>query len=79
MLSVLISTRVGGNANSDLKRLLDSCVSQTSDQEKSQVEFLIKADNDDDRFDSSFFKSYPFPVRPCWSNRCEGRNSLHHF
>lgn len=78
MISVLFCSRVQDNPDSDLPRMLDSVVEHTTEQERGQIEFLIKYDSDDDaRLPDNFFAKYPFPVRTfCWS-RGEGRHSLH--
>src|SRR5205085_11837613 len=48
-------------------------------EERDQIEFLIKYDDDDDaRPPDSFFANYPFPVRTFVWSRGEGRHSLHH-
>lgn len=68
------------NENQNLKRLLDSLVSQTTSQERNKVEVLIKKDSDDISFPHpSFSAAYPFPVFIYTGERAEGRNSLHHF
>jgi hypothetical protein len=79
MLSVLFCSRVKGNPDSDIKRLLDSAVAHTDPEERDRIEFLIKYDDDDDeRPPDSFFASYPFSIRTFIWSRGEGRHSLHH-
>jgi len=79
MISVLFCSRVKGNPDSDLRRLLDSAVAFTTPREREQLEFLIKYDDDDDqRPPDSFLAAYPFPVRTFVWSRGEGRHSLHH-
>ena len=79
MISVLFCTRVKDNPDSNLKRLLDSAVEFTSPHERTQIEFLIKFDDDDDqRPTDADLAGYPFPVRTFTWSRGEGRHSLHH-
>jgi hypothetical protein len=79
MISVIFCSRVKDNPDSDVRRLLDSAVRYVSPAERSQIEFLIKYDDDDDeRPPDSFFAGYPFPVRTFVWSRGEGRHSLHH-
>ena len=79
MISVIFCSRVKGNPDSNVRRLLDSVVAHTTPQEREQLEFLIKYDDDDDeRPPDGFFASYPLRIRTfCWS-RGEGRHGLHH-
>ena len=79
MISVLFCTRVKDNPDSNLKRLLDSAVEFTSPHERTQIEFLIKFDDDDDqRPTDADLAGYPFPVRTFTWSRGEGRHALHH-
>ncbi len=79
MLSVIFCSRVKDNPDSDVKRLLDSAVQHILPEERDQVEFLIKYDDDDDqRPPDSFFAQYPFTIRTFVFSRAEGRHSLHH-
>ena len=79
MLSVLFCSRAAGNDASNVKRLLDSTVEHTTPEERRQIEFLIKYDDDDhERPSQEFFASYPFDVRTFVWSRGEGRHSLHH-
>lgn len=79
MISVIFCSRVKGNPDSDVKRLLDSAITHTSAEERQQIEFLIKYDDDDDqRPADSFFAGYPFPIRTFTWSRGEGRHYLHH-
>jgi hypothetical protein len=79
MISVLFCSRVKDNPASDLKRLLDSTADFTTPDERAQIEFLIKYDEDDDlRPPDNFFDQYPFTVRRFVWSRGEGRHSLHH-
>jgi hypothetical protein len=53
-------------------------VAHTRWDERSQLEFLIKLDDDDDqRPPDSFFAAYPFSIRTFVWSRGEGRHSLH--
>jgi hypothetical protein len=79
MLSVLFCSRVKDNPDSNVKTLLDSAVDKVRGEERNQIEFLIKYDDDDDkRPDDSFFARYPFSIRTFAWSRGEGRHSLHH-
>ena len=78
MLSVIFCSRVKDNPASDLKQFLDSAADCTSTDERRQLEFLIKYDDDDDqRPPDSFFDRYPFTIRRFVWSRGEGRHSLH--
>ena len=48
MLSVIFCSRVKDNPDSNIQRLLDSAVRYTRPEERTQLEFLIKYDADDD-------------------------------
>jgi hypothetical protein len=79
MLSVLFCSRVKDNPASNLPCLLDSAVEHIRSDERNQIEFLIKYDDDDDqRPPDSFFGRYPFTIRRFVWSRGEGRHSLHH-
>jgi hypothetical protein len=79
MLSVLFCSRVKDNPDSNMPRLLDSAVEMVRGEERDQIEFLIKYDDDDDhRPSDSFFARYPFSIRTFVWSRGEGRHSLHH-
>jgi hypothetical protein len=79
MISVLFCSRVKDNPDSDLARLLDSAVANTTRDEREQIEFLIKYDDDDDRRPSeSFFGKYPLAIRTFAWARGAGRHYLHH-
>jgi hypothetical protein len=79
MISVLFCSRVKDNPASNLKRLLDSAVEHVRPEERRDIEFLIKYDDDDDeRPPDSFFAQYPFAVRTFVWSRGEGRHYLHH-
>ena len=79
MISVIFCSRVKDNPDSDVKRLLDSAEAYIRPDERDQIEFLIKYDDDDDeRLPDSFFARYPFSVRTFVWSRGEGRHYLHH-
>src|SRR5260370_41147273 len=79
MISVIFCSRVKENPDSNVRRLLDSAVAHVRADERDQVEFLIKYDDDDDgRPPDSFFARYPFPIRTFVWSRGEGRHYLHH-
>src|SRR5262249_16036211 len=77
MISVIFCSRVKGNPDSDVSRLLDSVVAHTTPQERKHLEFLIKYDDDDERPTDAFFAAYPFPIRTFVWSRGEGRHGLH--
>jgi hypothetical protein len=79
MISVIFCSRVKDNPDSNIKRLLDSAVAHVHPDERDQIEFLIKYDDDDDqRPPDSFFTDYPFQIRVFDWSRGEGRHYLHH-
>jgi hypothetical protein len=79
MLSVIFCSRVKGNPDSNLPRLLDSAVAHVAPHERDRLEFLIKYDDDDHaRPAAGFFARYPFPIRTFVWSRGEGRHHLHH-
>ncbi|MDB5313390.1 MAG: hypothetical protein JWO38_7592 [Gemmataceae bacterium] len=79
MISVIFCSRVKDNPDSNVGRLLDSMVANTTPEEQEQVEFLIKYDDDDEhRPAAGAFANYPFPVRTFAWSRGEGRHALHH-
>ncbi len=79
MISVLFCSRVKGNPDSNVKRLLDSAAEYVRPDERDKIEFLIKYDADDDgRPPDDFFRQYPFAVRTFVWSRGEGRHYLHH-
>jgi hypothetical protein len=79
MISVLFCSRVKDNPDSNVRRLLDSALAHVRPEERDQIEFLIKYDDDDDqRPPESFFASYPFSIRRFTWSRGEGRHYLHH-
>lgn len=80
MLSILISSRVKNNPDSNIKRLLDSARQFVSPEDYGKIEFLIKYDFDDSSKPSEdFFKQYPFVVKTFVFERGEGRHYNHHF
>jgi hypothetical protein len=79
MISVIFCSRVKENPDSNVRRLLDSAVEHVRAQERDNIEFLIKYDDDDDgRPPGNFFARYPFPIRTFVWSRGEGRHYLHH-
>ena len=79
MISVLFCSRVKDNVDSQIKRLLDSAETHIAPTERTNIEFLIKYDDDDDaRPNDSFFAAYPFSIRTFVWSRGEGRHYLHH-
>ena len=60
MISVIFCSRVKDNPDSALERLLDSAVMHIAPEERDQIEFLIKYDDDDEqRPPDSFFDAIP--------------------
>jgi hypothetical protein len=78
MISVIFCSRVNDNPDSNLRRLLDSAAAHVRPEERDQIEFLIKFDDDDQRPPDSFFAGYPFRIRTFAWSRGEGRHYLHH-
>jgi hypothetical protein len=75
MLSVLISSRVKYNLDTNIKNLLDSALAFVSPEDYPKIEFLIKYDNDDDhRPSADFFAQYPFVIKTFVYERGEGRH-----
>jgi len=78
VISVIFCSRVKDNPDSNVGRLLDSVVANTTPEEREQVEFLIKYDTDDDeRPSDAFFARYPFQIKTFAWSRGEGRHGLH--
>lgn len=76
MMSILVSSRVDGNPDSNIDALISSTIYNREPGEK--VEFLIKYDSDDTKkHDDNYFKNYPIPIRTFTWGRMEGRHSLH--
>jgi hypothetical protein len=79
VISVIFCSRVKDNPDSNVKRLLDSALVHIRPEERQNIEFLIKYDQDDDqRPPESFFEQYPFQIRTFAWGRGEGRHHLHH-
>lgn len=79
MISVIFCSRVKDNPDSNVGRLLDSAADHLRAEEREQIEFLIKYDDDDDgRPPDRFFDRYPFSIRTFSWARGEGRHYLHH-
>lgn len=79
MLSVIFCSRLKDNPDSNIERLLESAADHTGPEERKQIEFLVKFDDDDDlRPSETSLTRYPFSVRTFCYSRSEGRHSLHH-
>jgi hypothetical protein len=79
MLSIVLTSRVMGNPDSNIKNLLDSAVCTVDPSDYSKVEFLIKYDWDDSqRPPADFFHQYPFVCKVILYERGEGRHHTHH-
>jgi hypothetical protein len=62
MLSILVSSRVQKNPDTNMKRLLDSAVQFVEDYSK--IEFILKYDFDDpEKPGDDFFAQYPFVIK----------------
>ncbi len=79
MISIIFCSRVKDNPDSNIFGLLDGTVATTTPEERRQIEYLVKYDEDDDaRPPQEAFAGYPFPVRTFAWSRGEGRHYLHH-
>ena len=77
MLSIILASRVLGNEDSQIKKLLDSTEKFVDDYSK--IEFLIKYDHDDmHRPSDKFLSKYPFKVKTFVYSRGEGRHYNNH-
>jgi hypothetical protein len=80
MLSVILSSRVKNNLDTNVKQLLDSVVLCVSEEDYDKIELIIKYDADDDcRPPDSFFDAYPFVIKRFVYERGEGRHYNHHY
>lgn len=79
MLTIVLSSRRKGNLSSNLEALLNSVIANTNDEEKRQLEFIVKFDSDDEvpQFISS--GSFPFILKWLQYSRGEGRYDLYNF
>lgn len=76
MLTLLLTSRVKDNKDSNIDKLLSSLVDCGGN--KGNCEVLIKYDNDDTQQpDESYFLKYPFDVKKFVWSRGEGRHSIH--
>jgi len=76
MLTLLLTSRVKDNKDSNIDKLLSSLVDCGGNKENCEV--LIKYDNDDtEQPDESHFSNYPFDVKKFVWSRGEGRHSIH--
>lgn len=79
-LSIMVSSRVDKNTDSNIFRLLDSAVQFVDPEDYGRIEFILKYDFDDQkRPDPSEFHRYPFAVKVFIYERGEGRHYNHHF
>lgn len=77
MLSIILTSRVNGNPDSNIDKLIQSTIDCMLPGE--ECEFLIKYDDDDPaKFNSEHFHKYPIPVKCHYWSRGEGRHSIHH-
>lgn len=75
MVSIILSSRVKNNPDSNIHRLLKSIQSCGGDIENCEV--LIKYDCDDDEKPKDEEFNYPFNIKTFTWNRYDGRYSLH--
>jgi hypothetical protein len=79
-LSIMVSSRVDKNPDSNIFRLLDSAVACVHEEDYGKIEFILKYDFDDaKRPDPKAFEKYPFAVKMFVYERGEGRHYNHHF
>lgn len=78
LISIVICSRMEGNSNSNLYRLLKSIQDMTCDHDS--VEVLIKFDDDDTLIDSMIkkFSKFSFKIKHCKSKRLRGYIDIHH-
>jgi len=76
MITLLLTSRVKDNKDSNIGKLLSSLVECGGN--KSNCEVLIKYDSDDDsQPDESFFEQFPLNIKKFVWSRGEGRHSIH--
>lgn len=76
MLSIILTSRVKGNKDSNMDKLLSSLQDCGGNQENCEV--LVKYDTDDDQQpDISYFDKFPFKVKKFVWSRGEGRHGFH--
>ena len=75
MISIILSSRVKNNPNSNIHRLLRSIQSCGGDMKNCEV--LIKYDYDDDEKPKDKEFNYPFNIKTFTWDRYDGRYSLH--
>jgi hypothetical protein len=75
MLSIIMTSRVKNNPDSNIHNMLTSLINCGAN--KNNCELLIKYDTDDDEATKVNIEDYPINIkRFCWS-RGEGRHSIH--
>ena len=76
MLTVILTSRVKDNKDSNMENLLSSL--QKCGADKNNCEILVKYDSDDDmQPPESYFSKFPFVVKKFVWNRGEGRHGFH--
>ena len=76
MLTIILTSRVKGNKDSNMDNLLTSLKECGGDDTNCEV--LIKYDSDDDlQPDEKYFSKFPFTVKKFVWSRGEGRHSFH--
>jgi hypothetical protein len=76
VLSLILTSRVKNNKDSNIENLLSSLEKCGGNKENCEV--LVKYDNDDDlQPDQKYFDKFPFQVKKFVWSRGEGRHSFH--
>jgi hypothetical protein len=76
MITLILTSRVLGNKDSDMNRLLTSLWDCGGNKDNCEV--LIKYDNDDtEQPDMSYYEKFPFKVKKFIWSRGEGRHGFH--
>lgn len=78
MISILLSSRIKNNPDSNLLGMINSIISTCTPEELTKLELIIKYD-DDDEYINNHLITAPFDIKEVTYNRCTGRSHLHHF
>jgi hypothetical protein len=80
MISIIVTSRVLGNVNHNIKELVRSLAEHS--QQPEEVELLVKFDNDDDAAyevnASLLSRTLPFRIKTCCGDRGRGYIDIHH-
>jgi hypothetical protein len=79
MITICIPSRKSKNLSSNLKNFLDSLDLNTSDDEKLNVEVILKFDSDDSIPDFILYKQYSFDIKYTQYPRGSGRHEINNF